>query len=1715
MAREGERFIKEYDTKFSEEYKAEIDALSEEEKNFFNHVITDHGYYRYDYQYPVVIQKQTITKLSDFVKEHYGKAVDIIVPKEFQSDFYYMLDNFNRYQYSDGWYRRSFRSKDYYPFTDRIFSLAYSYYVLGMMNYHTDNIDGFVLCSEEGIYAEVKSQVKYAVNEDDLIAARIDAGDTKVISVIKEMMTSENNTAILTTDVIRAVILSSDAELHDLLCKLLVAARLSEGLRQAICENADCGTAEAFIKIMQTIKENNLGRFSSVKRSVGTWTGLCHYEDPDRLADKILDDIVYVLENRDHAFEYINTTDAVHIYMGLWGLGFYDVYDAMDAVMTLLGMPYRYHPDSEIPAKTKALMGGKKMTDNSVQLLTIGYFCQNLNMEDITDKISLAVLEAYPEDYKIFSMYVNLYPYHSFYAHATSKNSQKFYFDKTLAAKHYDILLNMYSILPKKRVDYPQILYPWHSAAISKSDLLCGMLDTARILEDNDKIDFICDKLTEFESSNRSYALKIISNILKTPKQRATLVNAAADKESYTRHKAVEILEKMELDDNDYIALEKFTKYKTADLRSGIISLLKKRDADGLNHSIIRMLPSKDENVRLAALDLLIYAGTEYQDHDFSQAKEAVSSIASPSEREEILIQEILGGSSAAEVTKENGYGLYDPNAATEPIDFKPDINVIRNYFSVTKEELTEMHLALMKLIDENSEMEFTDDLGEERVLGNFGTLYHRWVGKDKKICEVVPCRELWAKFYRETIRTPQRYWALDLELTKDDPQNLTAESKQIYQKNQKMLFGDIADYNRYEELISKDKRFENSDFISMRRDILSCICSEFEIGVPQEVCQHMAAYLAKELPEEELWLDIQQEERRYSWMALEKKLCWRHFNLVSFLINRLTRDINKDFETNFRLMHELNLKIRELAHYENGDIRYCSSPSELPAVYYIKAYQLGIISEDVVYKTLMEIFGVQKAVGEMNAFMSREVRGRLYEFTTLLAEEGKELDENDMIPEDSKLYQTGKVFAEKLIDKILDVELKRGDSETVFSKAIRQIDRVYGMDRLLEILKAFGNDTISRASYYYGSNMSKKDSLSHLLSVCYPTADDNAEKLAKLLKKSKIKNDRLIEVAMYAPQWIDIIEQYLKIDGMKSGCYYFMAHTADYISQQRQAMIAKYTPLTKEELNGGCFDVKWFREAYDTLGEKTFNKLYKSAKYISSSNMHTRARKYADAALGKMDIAETEATIEDKRNKDLLMSLAIIPSNSKEDILQRYEFIQKFYKESRQFGAQRRASEGSAVQYALKNLAVTAGYSDETRLTLSMETELVQNNGHYFDWNKIGEYDVKINIDAGGKAALKFEKGGKALKSAPAAIKKTEEFIAIKAFCDKLKQQYSRTVKMFELAMEERDTFSFGELKMLCTNPVTKAIVENLVFVSDEGAFISGLITDGVLTDENGQVHELSDDFLLRTAHPYDLYEHKVWAQYQQMFLSLGEKEGRKQPFRQVFRELYVKLPEELDKEKSLMFAGNQIQTKRTVGTLRNRRWVADYEDGLQKIYYKDNVIAGIYAVADWFSPSDIEAPTLECVTFVDRKTYKPLKMKELPDIVYSEVMRDVDLAVSVAHAGGVDPETSHSTVEMRKVILAFNLKVFSITNVKLEKNHAVIDGKHGQYTIHLGSGVIHKTGGHQINVIAVSGGKKSKIFLPFIDEDPKTAEIMTKVLTFAQDEKIKDPYIMEQIRK
>ena len=51
-------------------------------------------------------------------------------------------------------------------------------------------------------------------------------------------------------------------------------------------------------------------------------------------------------------------------------------------------------------------------------------------------------------------------------------------------------------------------------------------------------------------------------------------------------------------------------------------------------------------------------------------------------------------------------------------------------------------------------------------------------------------------------------------------------------------------------------------------------------------------------------------------------------------------------------------------------------------------------------------------------------------------------------------------------------------------------------------------------------------------------------------------------------------------------------------------------------------------------------------------------------------------------------------------------------------------------------------------------------------------------------------------------------------------------------------------------------------------------------------------------------------------------------------------------------------------------------------------------------------------------------------------------------------------------------------------------------------------------IAVLPVHSQARGRIFLPFADDDPRTTEIMSKILLFAEDKKIKGPAILRQLK-
>ena len=126
---------------------------------------------------------------------------------------------------------------------------------------------------------------------------------------------------------------------------------------------------------------------------------------------------------------------------------------------------------------------------------------------------------------------------------------------------------------------------------------------------------------------------------------------------------------------------------------------------------------------------------------------------------------------------------------------------------------------------------------------------------------------------------------------------------------------------------------------------------------------------------------------------------------------------------------------------------------------------------------------------------------------------------------------------------------------------------------------------------------------------------------------------------------------------------------------------------------------------------------------------------------------------------------------------------------------------------------------------------------------------------------------------------------------------------------------------------------------------------------------------------------------------------------------------------------------------------------------------------------------------------------------------MRDLVLVVSVSHIGGVDPEATQSTVAMRSSLVEETCSLLKLGNVRPDSKHALIKGEYGQYSVHLGSGVVHKQPGGSLFAVAVNAQHRSRLFLPFADDDPRTAEVVSKVLLLARDKEIQDPTILDQI--
>ena len=1683
--------------------------------------------------------KDPATVPSEYIAAHLDWMFGEAIPSFDREVVLYFADRLRDYPYSDSWSRRTFRSRDQGDYVEKLKNIIRAH-----VNPFVEASAEAVLCGEipEAAQAYLDQHPQHIGYTAWEIAYALDTHSEKAEEAVTRILTEENGSGRMTRELIKGVLYSRRGDFHALVGKLLLAARLQEGLRQVICESADRGTKEAFLTILKVIADNDLIRFSAVKRAVGTWLGIMTEEtrDLDRVSAKSVRLIIECLESEDARREYLASEDAMQIYIALWSYGFDDIAEAARRIAAISENGTRH------------------------QLLVAGYFVTQIELPGISHKTAAAVLTRHYDKADVLAVWLP-----SYLKNASEKlwdtwrkNAQNapvgskitldygdWFANAAELNENYLLLKTIYGAFSGKSKTFSPCVFPWHEAKLEKSQLAEYICDLAALSGETEKIDEACGYIKDCANRHFLYTKLLELHPPKTETQRKTALEGIVDREQYTRSTVFRIVNKMTLTQTEYRSIEEYLRFKSADIRKFVLSLLMKQNDGDLTACIARLLADKKEDIRLGGLDLIAQLKKDGKrsavaDGFTSALAERARAENLPS-KEKLLLESLL---PEEKEEKKEEKSLYSPSEKYLPTAFDEEyielcLKTFEEYFpeSALPDAARGMKtggvfdrlrsalrtpcptaltaasdlLSLSRLIEAHKTDSFEAVYGGVMLLGNV-TFPHMLTDQHGKPC----LTELWEGWIKNNGITNKRLLAAMI------------------------LFLAYTDRTKFAEAAADDVRAVFGEGFVWGRTLphavaMSAILPYLVRSLPKEDMTRLAAALTawflRCVPDDRVMLSSP-DPYQYSFSV---RLGYAHLlghRQLHFIYQLLRPENNGELKSVFPLAVasaercvEAYRKCpkpkednRVIYYGRDTDARYLRMPNDdyhaIGSVFVgVKEYLLaafrGIITEPQLYEFLLHPDNIRSTLSTVTAVASKYYekgkqitshssysyawRGNAFE--SFLGK--KEPNESDM-----ELIRFVVGVYETVVPEVLSAELSRGDTPTRYSEGISSIARVYGADVLARILEAVGSDALDRSASGWGND--RKSVLSYLLSKCIPSDTDTVETLRAALAGKKIMKKRLIETALFSPEWIPLVGQYLGIEGFEAVCYYFMAHMNEKFDDKRKAMIARFTPLSEDELNLGAFDINWFRAAYASIGEKEFDLIYDAAKYITDGAKHSRARKYSDAALGRFDIAETEKTVSDKRNKDLLMAYALIPLQNEDDLCRRYLYLQRFRKESKQFGSQRIASETKAVETALTNLAINAGYSDTMRLTLRMETKVIDDSRALLEEQTVEDVILKIALDGNGKASLTASKGGKSLKSVPAKIKKHETTVALTELVKTLNEQYRRTRLMLERAMEDRTVFSFAELSALSAHPVVYPMLKNLVLV---GAEAVGFLADGGLRDAAGEVKAVEENAEIRIAHPFDLYARGCWRDFQKYLY----ENTVTQPFRQVFRELYIKTAEEMNLRHSLRYAGNQIQPAKTVGALKSRRWVADIEDGLQKVYYKENIVAQIYALADWFSPADIEAPTLEWVCFTDRKTGEELRISDIPDIVFSEVMRDVDLAVSIAHAGGVDPETSHSTMEMRAAILSFVLPMFRIGNVSVEGHHAIVKGKLAEYSVHLGSGVVHQLGGAMIPVLPVHSQHRGKIFLPFVDDDPKTAEIISKVLLFAEDGKIKDPSILEMIAR
>ena len=1494
-----------------------------------------------------------------------------------------------------------------------------------------------------------------------LFAAAIDAGGSEaeqVLEVLRDSAAGQHEIGGMGRHVTRGLLTCSNPDAWEFMEKMLLAAQRREGLRQAILEAIDEAHPDAFRRMLKLILDENLIRFSATVRAVDVWLRLQWDSVSTGIVRSTVERVQSYLDEPEARRKALEGDDAESVYLALWSIAFEDAHAAVAPASRLLK-----HKNVE-----HRFVGFKILHELDLDAVSPAIF-QTLEDEDLR-LVMLGVCGPCSQSYR------------GQFDEPRDLKRPKDLFDRLEAVADR---------FPKKKQTLKPLVWPWWKLTVHRSEIAAALVENLGSRPPTRLIPYLRD----METWTRCRVARQLATGKKWDSQtREALFALVGDSSSDVRETALKGIAKCKITDEEAEGLEKLLTRKSGDLRRGVLSLmLKQPDAKALASSQ-RLISARQQLQRQAGLELLrqMLEADRQVDDCLQRAAEYKESCQRPSTDEKSLLDAILSeGQDVASL--DDALGLCDLAARTQPKS--PKKHEVKFHSPAAFACIKALDDLVHAYRETPIEVVSWTDEKEEQLLGNC-----RWgfpsTNTDtplEKDLARLPLREVWTEWYEKRPKKLQDTDGLELYRA----QVFFTSREQRGSKSKKAadaLFGTTKLKLRYAHIVS--------DLVAwLLRIHPSPKVHDFALNAAETALAMVPADELTKLSRPDYGGGRDLLWRRYDSPYTEWLSCVRRWQILCPKGWTEKHDVRlwqlyrwKDEPLGIR---PPTPKRAEKGKKAKDDVEIPRERPDLECL--VKAYEAGAATEADVFDQLL---GPRPDQDSGHAFD---------ELRTLTARKRP------------KQYADCKWLwppVDKARDRILEVELARGDTPTAATGAANCLRSVWGTDNMIRILTALGKGTLVRG-YAYSGGDNKNNVMSELLRASLPAGKDTPAQFKDKAKAAGIGEQRLLDVAVYAPQWAAFVEQALAWDGLEDAVWWVHAHAKDTnwsvdteIRETWEAAVAERTPLAGQDLVDGGVDVAWFERVYQQLKAKRWEALSNSMKYAAGGGGHKRAELFANSLLGREKKTELVTRIEKKRYQDAVRALGLLPlaegQAREKDLLERYKVIQEFVRTCRQFGSQRQASEKRAATIGQENLARIAGYADPIRLQWAMEAHAVSDLADGPLTVNVDDVTVSLAVDDTGQVDLTIDRGGKPLKTVPAKLRKDKRIMAIRERKTELKRQVSRIRPSLEQMMCRGATFRGGELGELMSHPLISPMLSRTVLIGPSA--IGYPIRDGkALEDCSGKATGVKESDELRIAHPHDLFDTKRWHEWQK---DCFQRE-RVQPFKQVFRELYPLTKAEI-KEKTISrrYAGHQVNPRQAMALLGSRGWVSVPEEGVRRTFHEEGFSAWLEFQESYYTPAEVEGLTLEGVRFSERGQWKPINLKKIPPRLFSEVMRDLDLVVSVAHRGGVDPEASASTVEMRADLLRESLAVLNVENVEFKKDHAIVRGEYGRYSVHMGSAVTHKMPGGAMLIVPVHSQHRGRLFLPFADDDPKTAEVLSKVLLLARDSEIQDPAILDQIR-